>query len=78
MESSVSDLDACRCNPFRGYYDAALQLCPKWTCNFVRFWFATFGIFIMQQTLSFLYLVVNINVDHIRKRNYNYLVVEFR
>ena len=50
MESSVSDLDAYRCNPFRGYYDAALQFCPKWSCNFVHFWFATFGIFIMQQT----------------------------
>ena len=27
-----------------------LQLCPIWTCNFVRFYFATLGNFILQQT----------------------------
>ena len=59
MESSVSDLDAYRCNPFRGYYDAALQFCPKWSCNFVHFWFATFGIFIMQQTVLTI-LMINV------------------
>ncbi len=41
MGYHVSDLDAIRCDPLLGYYDAILQLYPKRSCNFVRFGFAT-------------------------------------
>ena len=36
--------------PFLKTCTKALQFSPKWRCNFLHFYFATFGTFILQQT----------------------------
>ena len=37
--------------PFLKTCTKALQFSPKWRCNFLHFYFATFGTFILQQTV---------------------------